>query len=528
MAVVVLLTLCLSLSLTLARRSTATKVAIPAVAPSDALSLSPTLLSLSIEQDRWTNWTGTTSRNTFIYNLLDNIQHISGSLPLVRIGANSEDRTVFDPTVQYSTAIFPAHTPDTPYPEATNITVSDAYYQTAQFLPANTHVIWGVNLAQNNISAAFLEAQSIAKAFSTRAFTQAGLVLDAIEIGNEPDLYAHSGVRPGYSLSNYIADWSSFAPRVADAAQITKNSHTKYWIGAFAHSSHSDTDFSPQALLGSGGISNSSLIDLVSTYSQHHYSGSFCRGTNGILQDLMLKENIRGNLSGYRPDIAATRAHGLDYVLGETNSYACHGAPGVSNTAGAALWTLDYSLFAASIGVSRLFFHHGVGFKYNLIQPVSLARSTINGEPLPTPLPAYIQPPYYASIILAEAIGSSGNVQVYEIEIADPYIAGYAFYENGALVRALFINSLAFLEGNGHRQSTHLRLCVGGGGYPSTFVKRLAIGYANDTSGLTWGGQSYETGNGSVSGQTQVEERLVSAGLDIQATEAVLLRFVQP
>ena len=51
----------------------------------------------------------------------------------------------------------------------------------------------------------------------------------------------------------------------------------------------------------------------------------------------------------------------------ETNSIACHGAPGVSNTAGAALWTIDYTLQAATLGIKELFFHEGVGFKYNFV-----------------------------------------------------------------------------------------------------------------------------------------------------------------
>jgi len=58
--------------------------------------------------------------------------------------------------------------------------------------------------------------------------------------------------------------------------------------------------------------------------SQHHYSGSFCSGSGGLLQDLMTKSTIRSNLTGFSPDIAATHAKGLDYVLGETNSYSCH------------------------------------------------------------------------------------------------------------------------------------------------------------------------------------------------------------
>lgn len=44
-----------------------------------------------------------------------------------------------------------------------------------------------------------------------------------------------------------------------------------------------------------------------------------------------------------------------------------HQFVGVSNTAGAALWALDYSLYATQVGISRLHFHEGVGYKYNFV-----------------------------------------------------------------------------------------------------------------------------------------------------------------
>ena len=53
-------------------------------------------------------------------------------------------------------------------------------------------------------------------------------------------------------------------------------------------------------------VSPSPCFVLITTFrriSQHHYSGSFCSGNNGILQDLMSKASIRGNLTGFAPDI---------------------------------------------------------------------------------------------------------------------------------------------------------------------------------------------------------------------------------
>ena len=58
---------------------------------------------------------------------------------------------------------------------------------------------------------------------------------------------------------------------------------------------------------------------------------------------------------------------GHSVCASETNSIACHGAPGVSNTAGAALWAIDYALYASTIGISELYFHEGIGYTYNFV-----------------------------------------------------------------------------------------------------------------------------------------------------------------
>ncbi|KAF9048430.1 glycoside hydrolase family 79 protein [Panaeolus papilionaceus] len=500
-------------------------VSISDSSPTGAASLSPSLLSFSIEQDRWTDWVGSTKRNEFFFSTLDNLASLSGEPPQIRIGANSEDHTNFASNVQFSQAIFPPISATMPYPEATNITVGDGYYQTAKFLPPRTHVIWGLNLGQNNLTSPFLNVKSLIKAFSTPAIRDAGIVLDAIEIGNEPDLYSNNGARPKtYTSAQYVNEWVSFASNVTTAAKLTNGSGPQFWGAAFAGSSHSTSGFSPQAIF-SEGILDSAPGKLISTISQHRYSGSFCAGSGGLLQDLMTKSTIRGNISVFTPDVAATRAKGLDYVLGETNSYSCHGAPGVSNTAGAALWTLDYLLYAAQVGISRVFFHVGIGFKYNLIQPVTLTRSITDGTALPSPLPPHVQPQYYAAIIAAEAIGRSGKTKAVELSINDPRLAGYAFYEGGKVVRAVIINSQAYFTTT---TTTRGRKHVNFSGIaPSRkmTIKRLSIGHADDTSGLTWGGQTYETADGRVSGTLKTDEVEVSVGIDVQDTEVIMASF---
>jgi hypothetical protein len=76
------------------------KLTIPSETPDYAVTVSPALFSFSIEQDRWTDWAGTTAPNEFTYNVLNNLRDITGTAPWVRIGADSEDHTFFDPSVE--------------------------------------------------------------------------------------------------------------------------------------------------------------------------------------------------------------------------------------------------------------------------------------------------------------------------------------------------------------------------------------------------------------------------------------------
>ncbi|KAF8072145.1 glycoside hydrolase family 79 protein [Lyophyllum atratum] len=520
----------------------ALNVNIPLLAPEAAPRVSPSLISLSIEMDRWTDWVGTTSRNDFFFNTLDNLKQITGQPPDIRIGANSEDHTNFQQDIEFAQAIFPPVTAVVPYPEATNITVGDSFYATARFLPSGacfcclglvrTHTLpggstWGLIMSQR---------RSSKRARSSRHFhlpkygtRDKGIVLDYLEIGNEPDLYQTNGLRAtNYNTTQWPIDykrWLEFARSVSAAAGLSATSHTKFLGASFAGSS-STRGFFPQAAFQAGLLTGPGK--LISAISQHRYSGSFCTGSGGLLSDLMTKSTIRGNLTIFVPDIEATLAQGLTYIMGETNSYSCHGAPGVSNTAGAASWTLDYALFATQLKISNVFFHAGIGFKYSMIQPATLTRSTLDGSPLPEPLPPHVQPQYYAAIIAAEALGKSGKARVQELEIDHAQISGYAFYEKHLLVRAVFINSKAYLPESTNRTTVHIDLGFTAAGLKSPSlmkVKRLAIGRATDASNLTWGGQSYETNDGRVSGHLEEETRPIKEGLDIQETEVVLLQF---
>ncbi|KAM5530161.1 hypothetical protein V8D89_016163 [Ganoderma adspersum] len=501
-------------------RVAAVNITVPTSAPSGAQTLSPTLVSFSIEQDRWPDWVGTESPNDFTTNALLNYAELTGTPPDIRVGANSEDHTVWSPSVTINEDEFPPPNTITPFPEATHITVGDAYYQLSRFLLPGTRMTWGINFGADNVTNAVNMVKSIVKAFATSAVIESGVVLERIEIGNEADLYSNNGLRPSnYAVNAYVPDWISVAGPVAEAAGITSNTGSVTLQGA----SFANQGFTPREIFGLG-ILNSAPGKAISVISQHHYSGFFCQGGNFPLVSFLSKAAVRGNLSIFNADIAATHAQGLTYILGETNSIACHGAPGVSNTAGIALWVVDYTLQAATLGVKQAFFHEGIGFKYNFFQPISLNRSIIDGSTLNPPQAPHVQPAYYAGILINTFIGSSGAAQVVELTVNDTNVSGYAAFEGGRLARAVFVNFNSWLTtSTGTRPSVHIDF---GGRTGNAMARRLVIQHADDTANVTFAGQSFETPGDPRPAGTVVSEMVVlSAGVNLRATEAVLIEF---
>lgn len=164
---------------------------------------------------------------------------------------------------------------------------------------------------------------------------------------------------------------------------------------------------------------------------------------------------------------------------------------------------------------------------------MNLTRSITNGAPLSSPLAPHIQPQYYAAIVAATFIGNSKNgtvtTNIVELPAPNSTVAGYAAYDNGVLARAVFINSKTWLNGTtGSRGIVQLDFPASQNGtWPSNMqIRRLGIGYADDTSGLTFAGQSYETSTALPYGDDTCTTVKVSDGLSLNDTEAVVLTFL--
>ncbi|KAH6917931.1 hypothetical protein BKA70DRAFT_1456021 [Coprinopsis sp. MPI-PUGE-AT-0042] len=507
-------------------RARAVDVTVPLTAPATANAIPADYVAFSVELDGWLQWVGKDTRNQFFYNALENLREITGVPPRIRVGGRSGDIALYSQTVDGISVGYPAADASNPYPDALRVSVGDKFYRSSLFLPNNTKVTHTLNFYNSDTLRGGLHLRSILQAYLSQDFVDRGIVLDSIEIGHEPDTYTNRP--PPYTSTRYVTEWSNWAGQIMDAVPslhpAARSFNLKLWAASLSPSSPSN-GWSPRGCFQDGLLEKTNAGPAVNAISQHHYHGGRACPRAPSLGDFMSKSMIRTNISVFADDAAATKSHDREYILGETGSFACHGVNGISNSAASAIWALDYLLHAAQAGVSRIFFHQGVGYHSNFIQPAPLTVSPTTGAQLTTPLAARVNPQYYAAIVAAEAIGASGTTRVTELDTRHASVSGYAFYEGTKLARAVLINSAAYLKTASTRPTVPVSLKFGSGGPTKATVKRLEIGSADDTANLKWGDVSYETDNARSSGSVSSEQIDLAAGFNLKATEAVLLVF---
>lgn len=111
----------------------------------------------------------------------------------------------------------------------------------------------------------------------------------------------------------------------------------------------------------------------------------------------------------------------------------------------------DWLLLAASRGIERVHFHHGLGFRYNTFQPTDESDDGLN---ITRP---HILPSYHALLIVNEAIGKSNRAEIAEIATTNLALTAYGIWEAGQLKRMVVMNSAVYL-GQGQKPSLQITL----------------------------------------------------------------------
>lgn len=184
--------------------------------------------------------------------------------------------------------------------------------------------------------------------------------------------------------------------------------------------------------------------------------------------------------------------YSIPFILGETNSLYNEGAPGLSNSFGAALWGLDFNLWCASVGIRRVHMHQGLDYRYAAWQPHGTEKTAIGTKP-----------PYYGQVAVAAFMGNltDGDVQVANLKMNDgPFEAAYAAYVDKQLTRIAVINMRQYnytVNGTStvsnpvKRPSKTYSFKVPMGSGRLAKVQRLYANGSDAITGISWDGWSY-------------------------------------
>ncbi|KAI0768691.1 glycoside hydrolase superfamily [Trametes elegans] len=453
-------------------------IAVPSSPPAGAAAVDPSLVSVSIEFFAFPGYTQLRGTN----NCLANLASLRGAAPAVRIGGTTQDRATYDPNLQSAVNYSVASPADAP----ASLTFGPSFFTLASQLKGD--VTLGLNRQLNN------QANSLAA--GSRAKQGMGNLL-ALELGNEPDLYASSSpIAAG-------AGWSQSADAASEARWFTALAPSlgNIFQGAVYLS------WNTQSLLSSIG---SAALDTIKTISHHSYPQSACGGASTDLPKLMSHPGIVSYVSQYKAEASAAHNAGKRFFLGETNSATCGGG-GISPTFGAGLWIIDYVLQSALIGADRLYFHHGT---------IGNCAYCWWGQNA-------VYSPYYGAVFVSDFLGSDG-VKVAMLDDGRSAVATYAVYSSSNTPLRLLVLNSNYFDGSGTRSTASVSFTGLTGGTKQ--AKRLTAPAATsrvdqDASVTIGGGGTFDT-NCAKRGSEGTESVVVGGGaltVSVQASEALIV-----
>ncbi len=350
----------------------------------------------------------------------------------------------------------------------------------------------GVDFVDDDVTTATGEAQQLVAGLP-------GSQLQAIELGNEPDLYENS-------YDDYLAQYEVFAPALVSASGGIKLS-APVWAGLSS------------SFMGNLESFISTQASTIAIVTVHHYSGTACNGATEPLDYLLTEPAVDGDTQpltgpvGIPPYLPAAQQAKIPFRIGELNSINCGGQLGVSNSFSSALWAMDIAFSYANVGVSGLnFFAPGDPNTPNAYTPFDFT-STSNGG-VRTYAVRNINPLYYGLLLFAQAV--QNNAQLLPVTLTTPTqasIKAWATIDGNQTIRLLLLNK---------DQSASGPVSITLNGYGQGTVTRLTAPSFSSTTGVNLAGQTFDgSADGTPQGTAYAEIAQPSSGVYTVALPAV-------
>jgi hypothetical protein len=400
------------------------------------VTISPTFMGFSHEWSVAQQLMGApaTGTNPLYRQLVQNLLASGGGPLSVRVGGNSTDTTV-EPT------------PGEVDPFA------QLYFDTG------ADFILGVNLGAQNVSLATDQARAYVGGMPAGS-------LQAIEIGNEPDLYHDNGHRASSyaypDFANEFAVWrTAIDPRLPPGTALVGPS----WSSAFSLSHLAE-------FLDAEG----QYLTLV---SHHWYAGTQCNGKTNPSDYLLRADTSTSGAKAVAASVQLAHERGLAFRMGEMNSISCGGEAGVSDVFASALWIADALFELAAVGVDGVNLHTGNGGGYALF--------TFSSAASPSGVTygvGSIRPEYYGLLLFQQAAPAGSQLVPVALGTSANLKAWASVSPDGS-VRVLVINKDESRTGN---------VVVSIPGHPGApaILTRLLAPTLDAESDISLGGQTFD------------------------------------
>lgn len=357
-------------------------VSLPATPPPNTPGpVNPSFAGFGIEPSNLFSFLGfEDSPNELTINLLTNLAaYTGGHLPHIRIGGNTQDYMAYDPSLDIWSYIINPHPKGTghvDHKKSDAMLIGPPFFEAANRLPKGSPVTWGLNMADQD------------PGYLDRIASMAGLVLDkcdnldviSFEIGNEPDLYIQNGFRTMEGATQwggraYVQSWNERAHAVWEKVLKPRGRERKsFETGCTA--STIGTDFQIRDLATFAGLtregqtqleeaegSSPSMAPYLAAWNQHDYYYYIGVSTYPIsLERLTNLVTTEIQFKAWEEQLAQARDLSSEnitsyYAIREMGIVGPVGLSGVTDTFGGALWSLNFLLYAAGIGVDSVQLH---------------------------------------------------------------------------------------------------------------------------------------------------------------------------
>ena len=442
--------------------------------------IAPGFVGLSIEFPAMRSYTGLdpSAINPVFVQLVKNLA--PGEAPVVRIGGNSTDATWIPargvhPTPGIHSTITPRF-----------LALVKNFAQ-----ESGARMIMGVNLKLNSAN----EIAAEAHAYLTGIGAQH---IEALEIGNEPELYrvnpwyttpAGTGVFSrgrGWNFKLYARQMTKFAAVLKGDPLAGPATGNSAWLTKI-----------PKVFSAEPGLK-------VVTY--HRYPLIRCGTVPGetnypSIPNLLSLTASRGLLTGAGPEIAYAHSHGATFRLDELNTVACKGFPGVSDTFASALWVLDTLFSVARSGVDGVNIHTLPEAFYKLF-----GFTDTDGH-----WTASVKPEYYGLLMFGQA-APPGSRLLSVSPSATPDLRAWATKLTSGEIHVVLIND--------SMTTPHQVNLTPPSAIREALLETMNAPSVSATSGVTLGGQSFgtETSTGTLTGAQQLTPVAPDAGGQYEVT----------